>query len=97
MTVDGPELHVLAAAFPDVPHAEAAEAELRAQLDVEPPDISIGPAGGDPKREGMLVMLAGRFREHRIRFVEMVIARHSGTVLDRQPESRIRPRLRRSV
>jgi hypothetical protein len=84
-------MHVVAAAFPDVEEAAAAESELRQQLDVEGRDIKVAPAGGDPGRSGLRGLLAGRFRLHRRELVEEVVQRHCGEVVDDRPEDQIRP------
>jgi hypothetical protein len=85
------KMHIVAAAFPDVEEAAAAESELRQQLDVEGPDITVAPAGGDPGRSGLRGLLAGRFRVHRRHVVEDVVKRHRGEVVDDRPEDQIRP------
>lgn len=85
------KIHIVAAAFPDVEEAAAAESELRQQLDVEGPDIKVAPAGGDPGRTGLRGLLAGRFRLHRRQVVEDVVKRHRGEVIDDRPEDQIRP------
>ena len=87
-----PEMHVIAAAFPDSNEARAAEAELRAQLDVGPADIGLAPVGGDPARSGLRALLAGRFRQHRTQLVESTVLRHRGRVIEDLPEARVRPK-----
>ena len=83
-------MHVVAAAFPEPEAAQAAVDELRAQLDLEPSDIAVAPAGGDPSRNGFRALMVGRFRQHRRQLVEAVVRTHRGLVLDDLPERRLR-------
>jgi hypothetical protein len=81
----------MAAAFAEPAEAEAAEAELRASLDVGPADIALAPVGGDPARSGLRALLAGRFRQHRTHLVESIVRRNRGRVLEDVSEARVRP------
>lgn len=79
---DQPEMRVVAAAFPELGDATAAEKDLRAQLDVEKRDRTVAAAGGDRGRAGLRAILAGRFRAHRRDLVEEVVRRHRGQVVE---------------
>ena len=88
------ELRVVAAFFADPAEAQAAETDLRGQLDVEPADISVQPVGGDPSRRGLATLLAGRFRAHRKPIVQRVIEAHRGEIAVDVAEARVRPATR---
>lgn len=87
---DRGEIRVIAAAFPELHDATAAESELRAQLDVETRDVSVAEAGGERSRSGLRALLAGRFRSHRRAVVDDVVSRHHGEVVADVPEHRVR-------
>jgi hypothetical protein len=82
------EMHVVGAGFKHVEHARAAEAELRAMLDVGGADISVRDVGGSREFiNGFHVVLAGRIRAGVLAKVHAVFHRHGGEVLTDVPEA----------
>jgi hypothetical protein len=82
------EMHVVAAGFVHIEEARAAEAELRAMLDVAGTDISVREVGGSHEFvNGFHVVLAGRIREGVLAKVHAVFDRHAGEVLTDVPEA----------
>ena len=81
-----PEMRRLAARFDGAEDADAAERELRGVLDVQDADIRHHALGGElGVSEG--TVLAGRFRQERLVFVEDVIRHHGGEIVTDVPES----------
>lgn len=87
-----PEMHVMAAAFPDLHDAANAESELRARIDVGGADVAVAEGGGERSRRGLRAVLAGRFRCNRRDVFDDVVQRHRGEVVTDVPESWVRPR-----
>ena len=81
------DMQVVGFGFREAWHAEAAETELRAMLDVGERDLSIAEIGGDAQSaRGYAVVLGGRIREDRVPDATEVVGRHAGEVLTRVPE-----------
>jgi hypothetical protein len=88
MASDPGAMHVLGAGFERADQARAAEAELRAMLDVAGADISVREVGGSPEFvNGFHVLLAGRIREGVLTKVDAVFHRHGGEILTDVPEA----------
>ena len=81
MARDAGALEVVAVGFTDPEEAAAAEADLRAVLDVGESDLSLADIGGSEASAGLRAVLAARIRESRIPEVHAIVGRYGGTVL----------------
>jgi hypothetical protein len=74
-------MRVLAAAFPDNSSAQAAQARLIAQLDLEANQIGVEALAHIADRTGGRAILAGRFREDLVGNARKVVEAFGGTLV----------------
>ena len=74
-------MRVLGAAFPDDLSAQAAQARLIAQLDLEVNQIGVEALASVADRAGTPAILAGRFREDLVGRARTILERFGGTLV----------------
>lgn len=78
---DQPKMRVLAASFPDGPHAHAARARLLAELDLEPQQIGVETLAEPTDGSASHAVLAGQFDERLVHMARRLLEQLGGTVM----------------
>jgi hypothetical protein len=83
-------MKVVVATFADEDRARRVLRILRDRYDLGPADAQVAPLGAGPV-EGADVLLAGRFRDQRLKEIRELVEEHGGTIVQEVDEQRTRP------